>query len=184
MLNEQRLDNLYWLEASQEEVMTEGANLDVRRIFVAHRKELKKGCKEVRKAYKRGDYDTAKKKIKDLKKTIDDMYKDISKLQTIAGLGSWVFGFLNANIMFIGRNIIGSIFAPIGTIVIGISVLAKRVEVIINDCKNEHRSFQFDEDTNGYINGIKVRLTEYKKILDKFERLMDSDATTLKSNKK
>lgn len=173
MTNEQRMENLYWLEASREEVMLEGANLDVRRIFVKHRKNLKIACKEVRKAYKRGDYTTAKNRIADTKKIIDKMCKDISRIQKTGGIGSWIFGLINSNIMFIGRTLVGSLFAPLGTIVT-ISKWIKRINVIIKDCKNEKRDLD-STDLNLYINGIKVRIDEYKKVLDNFERLIDEE---------
>lgn len=173
MTNEQRIENLYWLEASREEVMLEGANLDVRRIFVKHRKNLKIACKEVRKAYKRGDYTTAKNRIADTKKIIDKMYKDISKIQKTAGVGSWIFGWITGNVMFIGRILIGSLFAPLGTIVT-ISRWIERINTIMKDVRKEKREADF-KDFNLYINGIKVRLNEYKKILDNFERVIDEE---------
>lgn len=174
MTNDQRMENLYWLEASQDELMMEGANWDVRRIFVKHRKNLKLSCKAVRKAYKRGDYTTAKNRIKDTKKVIDMMYKDISKIQKTAGVGSWIFGWLNNNVMFIGRTLIGSLFAPIGNTIVTISTWIKRINTIIKDSKEENREIDFN-DFNLYINGIKVRINEYKKILDNFERVIDEE---------
>lgn len=171
MTNEQRMENLYWLEASQDELMMEGANWDVRRIFVKHRKNLKLSCIAVRKAYKRGDYTTAKNRIKDTKKIIDMMYKDISKIQKTAGVGSWIFGWITANVMFIGRILIGSLFAPIGNTIVTISTWIKRINTIMKDVKKEKRDIDA-KDFNLYINGIKVRLNEYKQILDNFERVI------------
>lgn len=174
MTTEQRMENLYWLEASREEVMLEGANLDVRRIFVKHRKNLKIACIEVRKAYKRGDYTTAKNRIADTKKIIDKMYKDISKIQKTGGTGSWIFGLITGDIMFIGRTLVGSLFAPIGNTIVTISTWIKRINTIIKDSKEENRESNF-KDFNLYINGIKVRINEYKKILDNFERVIDEE---------
>ena len=171
MTNEQRIENLYWLEASQDELMMEGANWDVRRIFVKHRKNLKLSCKAVRKAYKRGDYTTAKNRIKDTKKIIDTMYKDISRIQKTAGVGSWIFGWINSNVMFIGRILICSLFAPIGNTIVTISTWIKRINTIMKDVKKEKRDVDVN-DFNLYINGIKVRLNEYKQILDYFERVI------------
>lgn len=181
MLNEQRLDNLYWLEASQEEVMTEGANLDVRRIFVAHRKELKKGCKEVRKAYKQGDYDTAKKKIKDLKKTIDDMTKSIDIAAQSSGVGSWLFSLVTGNVMFIGRTLIASLFGPIGKTIMIYNLCLKRLRAIVDSCKREDRDANL-KDFNGYISGIRARVAEYKKVLDDFEKYIGKEESITKSN--
>lgn len=172
MTNEQRMENLYWLEASREEVMLEGANWEVRRIFVEHRKNLKIACKEVRKAYKRGDYTTAKNRIADTKKIIDKMYKDISRIQKTGGIGSWIFGLISGDIMFIGRTLVGYLFAPLGNTIVTISKWIKRINVIIKDCNNEKRDLD-SIDLNLYINGIKVRINEYKKILDNFERVID-----------
>lgn len=171
MTNEQRIENLYWLEASQDELMMEGANWDVRRIFVKHRKNLKLSCIAVRKAYKRGDYTTAKNRIKDTKKIIDMMYKDISKIQKTAGVGSWIFGLITGDVMFIGRILIGSLFAPIGNTIVTISTWIKRINTIMKDVKKEKRDTDA-KDFNLYINGIKVRLNEYKQILDNFERVI------------
>lgn len=182
MLDEQRLDNLYWLEASQEEVMTEGANLDVRRIFVAHRKELKKACKSVTKAYKRGEYSDAKKNITKTKKIIDDIYKDISKIQLSSGIGSTILGWIFGDVMFIGRTLIGLILTPLSPVLKVINLI-ERVEVAMKDCRDEKRDMNLG-DINLYINGIKVRLTEYKKILDRIERLIDASESDAKSNKK
>ena len=102
------------------------------------------------------------------------MYSDFSRLQTSAGIGSWIFGLINSNIMFIGRTLVGSLFAPLGDTIVTISKWIKRINVIIKDCKNEKRDLD-STDLNLYINGIKVRIDEYKKVLDNFERLIDEE---------
>ena len=182
MTNEQRLDNLYWLEASQDEILMEGANLQVRREFIKYRKYLKMTCKEVKKAYRRGDYSLAKKKIEETKKIIDDMYKQISRIQITSGVGSWIFGWIASDVMFIGRNIISGILGPLGATVMYVAKLIKRVNVIVDDVKKEGRH-PHATDFNLYINGIKVRLDEYKKVLDDFAVLIENNEKAAKASK-
>lgn len=183
MTNDQRMENLYWLEASKDEVVEEGANWDVRKEFVKYRKQLKKSCKEVEKAYRKKDFSTAKKKIKETKKLIDMMYNDFSRLQTSAGIGSWIFGWINANVMFIGRTLVSSLFGPLAQTIVSFSIIVKRINTIINDARKDNRDIDIN-DFNLYINGIKVRLNEYKDQLNKFEELIAEEEAATKRNSK
>ena len=59
--------------------------------------------------------------------------------------------------------------------------LIKRIKVMLKDAKTDNRKLTL-EDTNVYINGLKVKLNEFKKIVDKYDKLVADELKKRKEN--
>lgn len=179
MLDEDRIDFLESMgiddELEEYELMLEGANLDIRRAFIAERKNIKRELKEMKKLVRKKEYSKAKEKMDSVIKRLDKVEKEIDNIDADS-MGSTIFGLFTGNIMFIGRILLSSLI-PFGTFVVEIDLLIKRLNVIISDAKKKDTGIE-KEDLNLYRNGIKVRLTEYKKICKKYSNKLEKAGHT------
>ena len=150
------------------EVMTEGANLESRRIFKEFKKKYKEMMKEAKTHIKSGEYDKAVKKLEEAKKYTHKTYDKILNEDTT--MGSFVFGFLVGNVPFLLRDL-GMILLSIPTFGIAgygnqIAKIVERINVVVKDWqKKETKSVEL-EDVNFYKNALKVRMNEYDKMID------------------
>ena len=150
------------------EVMTEGANLESRRIFKEFKKKYKEMMKEAKTLIKSGEYDKAVKKLEEAKKYTHKTYDKILNEDTT--MGSFVFGFLVGNVPFLLRDL-GMILLSIPTFGIAgygnqIAKIVERINVVVKDWqKKETKSVEL-EDVNFYKNALKVRMNEYDKMID------------------
>lgn len=198
MTKEQRYDNLYWLEASVDECIEEGANLDARETFLKNKSKIAKGCKEIKKSYRIGNYRICKSAINDVKAAIDETYNEISRIQKSSGFGSWALGAIAGSFQFIGSQLIALISdtfltaslkssgidtkpITINQFVTKARFLIKRIKVMLKDAKTDNRKLTL-QDTNVYINGLKVKLNEFKKIVDKYDKLVADELKKRKEN--
>lgn len=148
-------------------MMTEGANLDSRREFKDFKKKYSEMMKEAKKLVKENEFDKAISKLNECKKLVHSTY---SKLEKEKGeVGSFLFGWLFGEIPFLLRNIISVILSiPTFGIVGFVDNVAKfieRINVVIKDVGKKDK-VELD-DFNFYRNALKVRITEYDKIVDK-----------------
>ena len=169
MLREQRLD--MYLE-SEEELFEEGANLEIRRRFKKYRGSIKKSCRKVAKLITQKQYDEAQSEIKNLKKMLDKVSKEVDAVDADS-IGSLIFSFFTGDIMFIGRSLTTCIpkVGPFIRLAVDIDRIIKRIKVIIEDVKK--RGELDIEDFNLYRNGIKVRIKEYQSICDAYSKIID-----------
>lgn len=174
MLDEDRIDFLESMgiddNFSDYEVMYEGANLEIRRAFVAERKAIKTELKEMKKLVKKKEYGKAKEKMDSVVSRLDKVEKEIDAVNA-DNLGSTILGFFVGNIMFLGRILVGSLI-PFGLFVVDIDLLIKRLNVLLSDLKKKDNIIE-KEDLNMYRNGIKVRVEEYKKICKIYSEKLD-----------
>lgn len=146
-------------------LVQEGANLEIRRIFKAHIKEIKANVKSTRKLIKAKDYYSASKKIGETKEIIDLINKKIDELDA-GKASSMILGKLAGDIPVLGRTLV-RLFVPIVGSFDGINTIIKRLIARTNDSIKRGRGDM--EDFNAYRNAIKLRLNEYSDALRRAE---------------
>lgn len=148
------------------ELMMEGANMEIRKEFIAERKNIKREIRAMKKAARHNDYREAKRLCESVADRIHRTQERIKKIDADSAI-SLGFSFFTGNAMFIGRTILGMLVFPIKIFNIPIQ-WTKRVEVSMNDFK-EKKEMDLG-DFNRYRNGILVRLREYERTCRKYAK--------------
>ncbi len=76
-----------------DEVMTEGANLQIRRMMIDSNKKIRENFARIKKLLKNHEYAEASKLVKYNKKIINDTYKEVKKVESTVGsvIFAWCF---------------------------------------------------------------------------------------------
>lgn len=152
------------------ELMEEGANMEMRRVFKAHIKSIKTNIKEMKKYMKANDHVSAAKSIAAAREELDIVNKKIDSLDA-SSVGSVVLGWLASDLPVMGRTLVACLVPFVGFFV-GLTTLVKRINVIIDDSKK--RGYTDTQDFNMYRNSIKLRLKEYSDILRRTEDIINA----------
>lgn len=143
------------------DIYEEGANLDTRNVFKEYQKVYKSESKAAKTAIKEKKYDKAIEHLTNAKNQLTAASKKIDSFDSTAG--SQLFAWLATGwLPLCGRGLVGVLLAPLAPI-IGIDTLVKRVNVLI---KSSEKKPLKSSDFNIYKNSIKVKLTEYEKVID------------------
>ena len=155
---------------NNDDVLTEGANLDARQILKKFKKIYKEEMAEIKTNLKESKYDESKKGCENLLALLKDAKKELLALEST--VGSVIWGFFTAWTINFLRNFalglipyFGSIIASIQDIIEG---WGKPIKKIINSEEVEM------DDFNKYKNVIESRFEKMEKVIKDTIKKIDS----------
>lgn len=162
-----------------EDLVEEGANLDIRVIAKESKAEFKVACMKVKTAIKAKDFKKAKKELNRAEKIIDDAIDGMSKVEST--VGSFIFGLFTSWTIAFGRNFLICLIPWVGGPVVGIITLIEElIGGVTNYQKNGNKldldKFNLYKDKYiGVMSEYKLQLNKYKKQLDKADHKYAGD---------
>lgn len=183
---------------TSEEPITEGANIEYTKAFMASKKKFKECVKSCKKNIKAKDFKAAKSNVKDAKVVVKELEKTIKS--TDSTVGSAVFGYfasgyinmfqiliplgvtgLGGGVTVAGAALQKGALAALGlaTQTIGIiTTYVKAIIVIIKDitqfCKDIDEKTSAANTLNLYRNKVLQFTADMSKSLDKLEKVIDA----------
>ena len=137
-----------------DDIATEGNNLDARAAEKEYGTKAKILAKEAKKLYKEGNYSGAKAKYEEAAGLLDNLVKEVDSLEpSVASgvLGTWAYNLkISAYAYLLAVPTLG-----IGTLVVGVKEMIKSIESLIAAIKAAKNGTLSVNDFNRYTNRIK-----------------------------
>jgi len=162
----------------EEDVTTEGANLNMREIFKGYKKDYKKHLKNFKAYVKAKEYDSAKSELAKSKEIISKAMKDISEYEA-DDVGSMIFSWITAFTVDFGHTFLitleaySGILAPLA-IYESIKDNLNRVRGIEKAAILKGKTSSAPEAFNGYKQEILKVLMRYTKALEACEKNLNA----------
>lgn len=179
-------------EESNEDVLEEGANVDMTNIFKDSKKKFKAAMKESKGYIKSKDYANAKKSLNEAKSIASKMYKDIQSTHSTFGSAMWgylcmlilnwyellftnaialvgnkafQFGLSATNFSLMKKGLVLTGLGSLGSFIKSIIILIKDIKEIIERSKSSKENIY--DITNLYKNKLMRYSKDMEKQIDK-----------------
>ena len=157
----------------ENDIITEGVNTDTSDVYVEAKKKIKKLIGDYKKSYKNKDYKTAKLKLLETKKIINNAYDKVEKLSD-NGAASVSIGIL-IEILILGLETLISmplLFIPkAGGVIFGIKEVIIGAQELVTQIRSVRKGLKSGngaDSWNLYRNRIKNYLKSYNDLCDKY----------------
>ena len=189
-------------DEDEDELTTEGANIESKKVYKEYRKKVKKCSKDYKKHLKNGEYDEARKDVQNMEKLLKDCESLIRS--TASTTGSMVFGFIISLVKWYATSLLlmlvpigvtfggafgikndiasqitvasGGIGTGLGSVAVAVNTVRTIINQIVMIAENVKKGESTTEDiANAYKNDLLTLVKKLQKSTKKLYKIIDTN---------